>query len=394
MKIFPFRRRYFLAKVAFASGALLMIGACSHGDASGVGNLSNLINSGSGNPPVTSPVTTPLSPSNPNGNYQFGLVVAGTTSAPVNFTFQNLGATIAPCTVFLDDATHFSIVSTTCEDSISSGTTCSVQVVANPATLGIFHTNLNLTCGAGSQTENASDAITVTAVAVETGSIAGSGYFAPTEAGVDSSTVATYTVSNPNGTPFTGCGAPTLSNANDFFVLASSCGSTIPAWSQCNFYVKSNPKSAGTQTSHLSFACAESGTLIFADLLTVVSSIPNPAWVSGSSSFTLTQSLSGDKIETDFYARNEADHASASACHSVVISGDTSAFIIDTGSFDSQVAGAAGFLGPWGTYERVKLTPNASAIGTYTLNLSMTCDNTSVIGSQTASRSVTLNVIP
>ncbi len=340
-------------------------------------------------PVSNSDTATTLGIVSPNGLYSFGNIAVGGTSTTENFIVQNgsLGAT--QCVASVDQPADFTIVSNTCSSPIGINASCTVGVQANPLAIGNLQANLSLQCTTGKSVIPLTTPIAVTGISSPGGTLAGSGYFAPTEAGIDSSTVATFTLANALSIPLTGCGAPTLSNSADFYILSNSCGSTVPAWSQCTFYIKSNPQSAGVLTSNLSLSCSQGGTFTFANPLTVTSSIPNPRW-NYPTGLTLTQNLSSWTTETDFFIQNNADTASATGCHPVVTSGDVNAFTVDATSFDLQVSNANGFLGPWGEFEVVRITPNAPAPGTYHLTLSMTCDNSSVIGPQTAQTTITL----
>ena len=362
--------------------------SCSSGS-EGRGSVSNA------NPnPTNDPITaTTLVVVSPIGTYQFGSIAVGAISTTNDFIFKNSGDLKSNCVLSLSDTTNFNITNSTCNSDMISGATCTVTAKATPQTVGTFQSGLKLTCDANGLSESVTAVLNVNSTNDTVGTIAGSGYFAQTEVGVDSSTISTFTISNPFSTPVTGCGAPYLSNAADFYVYGSSCGVSIPEWSQCDFYVKANPKSEGTRTSDLSFTCSNGGTFSFGSPLTVESSMPSLAWSQGPV-VALTQSLSTWTQESDFFAQNASTYAFAVGCHSVVVSGDTDVFKVDTTAFNAQVAAANGFLGPWGKYDRVKITPNGTAVGSYALVLSFTCDNTPVIGAQTAVMTVNLNVVP
>ena len=379
----------FLSPLTQIIFAFTMI-SCSSGSGGG-GVLPNT----NPNPhPTNDPITaTTLQVISPQGTYQFGSITSGSFSTTHDFIFKNSGEVKTNCTITLGDTVNFKITNSTCTSDMVGGASCTVTAKATPGSVGTFQSDLTLACDSNGVSESVNSLINVNSINTTIGTIAGSGYFAPTEVGVDSSTISTFTVSNTFSTPVTGCGAPYLSNGADFYVYGSSCGTSIPEWSQCDFYVKSNPKTEGTRTSNVSFTCSNGGTFNFNSQLTVASSVPTLVWSQGSV-IALTQSLSSWTQESAFTAQNNSSYASASNCHSVAVSGDISAFKVDASAFNAQVAAAHGFLGPWGRYDRVKVTPNVTAVGSYTLVLSLTCDNTPVIGAQTTVLTVSLNVVP
>ncbi len=345
--------------------------------------------------PDSAPVTVPptIDVTSPLGTYRFGNIMTAHVSPSTWFYFKNGDGDAENCIVNLDETTDFTILDSTCGDTLAPGTGCGVELQANPVTVGSYTANLSLTCKIQGVHRQAVAPIMVSGVVSEPGTIAGSGYFAPTEAGVSSSTVSTFTISNSTSSAFTHC-SPTLSNPMDFSISGDGCGSMVQPWSHCTFYVKTNPQTGGTRTSSLAFACADEVTFVFPDQLTVSSYLPNPGWSVGPTA-TLTQSVSStDHQETDFYVVNASTYASASNCHPVSVSGDVAAFHVDVSAFNAQVSSAAGFLGPWGIYDRVKVIPAATAAGNYQLRFTFSCDNTAAVGAQTSELIVTLQATP
>lgn len=198
--------------------------------------------------------------------HDFGDIVVGNNSGATNIILTNNGTQPATgCSApVLSDTTNFSITWQNCNtnDVSAYGSSCTVQIRANPTSSGLKQADLSRTCTAGGTVSTTTNGIQATGVLTASW-LAELGVYNLGQikaSGGESDNYKFYFI-NKNSQNLTGCSAPSLTNSNDFTIVNDGCGAGIsPANKICVVEVKANPLVIGAVNTTLSRTCTESGT--------------------------------------------------------------------------------------------------------------------------------------
>jgi len=192
----------------------------------------------------------------------FGSVPVNTTSAPQNVTLQNTGSanlSISSLEISGTYASRFGQANN-CGNSLAPEASCTISLTFTPNTTGSRSATLNISTNGWGGRKNVGLSGTGVAPSDPTGSVSpGSLSFGNQPVGTTSATE-TATLSN------TGTGALSISsltitgaNAGDF-AQSNSCGSSLPAGSNCTLSVSFTPTASGSRTASVSIADNASGS--------------------------------------------------------------------------------------------------------------------------------------
>jgi hypothetical protein len=203
---------------------------------------------------------TPANLSIAPATFDFGNVVAGSSSGDQSFTVTNTGqGTSGPVSVSLSGANQadFSVDSTTCGAALPGGGTCTVSVQYAPAAAGAGTATLSATASPGGTATSALQGTGITPAAL---SIAPATFdFGPTAAGADSSQQS-FTVTNTGqGTSGPVTVALNGSDAADFVIDSNTCGDALPGGGTCTVAVHFTAGSVGTLTASLTATATPGG---------------------------------------------------------------------------------------------------------------------------------------
>ena len=211
----------------------------------------------------TDPVNVPLSGTGTGSgsgiismspaSYDFGSTGVGSTSVAQTFTVSNTGGAalvIGTITVTGANASEFGILNDNCSrGTLSASSTCTVQAVFSPASVGAKSANLSIPSSAPTVNVPLSGTGTMPTISMSPASYD----FGST--GVGSTSVAqTFTVSNTGGAALViGTITVTGTNASEFGILNDNCSrGTLSASSTCTVQAVFSPASVGAKSANLS----------------------------------------------------------------------------------------------------------------------------------------------
>lgn len=212
-------------------------------NATGRGSVSSgLTASGTASPPST---IAPL-------NHDFGSIVVGVTSAVRTFTISNPALLPVSLSAFSVTA-PFNLVSTTCTTSLPAGGSCTANVTFAPTATGPASGTIGNATGNGP----VSASLAGTGAPVPPATIAPTAFeFGPVLVGT-SSAATTFTVGNPGPLPMA---LSAFAVTPPFALVATTCGSSLPAGSSCTASVSFAPTIFGAASGTIS-ATAGPGTV-------------------------------------------------------------------------------------------------------------------------------------
>ncbi len=194
------------------------------------------------------------------GSYTFSAAGVGSPSVPAeNFTLANTGPNALIIAAVAAAPTSDYAGTNNCGATLASGANCTIQVTFTPSATGDRPGSLtvraNVSGGALTSTLDGTG-LTPGAIAINPGSLS----FAATVTGTSSSPM-TATVSNTGGAPVS-LGTPTFAgtNASDFQLASSTCGSTLAPNASCSLAVVFAPAAAGAHAAQLQLTGSAPGS--------------------------------------------------------------------------------------------------------------------------------------
>lgn len=320
-------------------------------------------------------------------SHSFGSVNAGAHSNHFSFTLTNSGAGSATgcSSPVLSNSTDFSIQNDSCSSSnLGSGNTCTVEVRANPSTIGAKSTTLSRTCTHGGTVSTTALQITVTGTQPFLAFSPLTHSFGTVDVGSNSSTQ-TFTLSNSGSGPATGCSAPTLSNLSDFTIVTETClTADLAAASSCAVVIRANPASSGALSTTLSRTCATGGTVsTTTNQITVTGNPVSPVWSPLASNFGMVVAGSNSSAQT--FTLTNFSPSGMSGCLAPSLSNTTDfTLLADTCGTGNLASGAAC---------TVQVQANPAATGLKTATLSRACTTGGTI-STTANQLTVTGTLP
>lgn len=313
-------------------------------------------------------VQSPVLAWSPAG-YEFGYIAIGSPSGTVDFVLSNTGnKTAATCGApVISDTTNFSIVSDTCgTSSLAAGSSCLVQIEANPVTTGTKSATLSRSCTNTGMISTFSQRIRVSAAnPVNMAWAPLTHTFADTGVG-NMSSAQTFTFTNTGAGTTIGCQAPMLSDSQNFKITTDNCTGTNQATGQsCTVSVVAKPAFTGVKTATLKRTCTFGG-----DVTTTTNGLSYTALLPVSLSWspltydfgTLVQNVKGKSIT---FTLTNTLTGLATGCSAPVLSNSTDFQITTDSCGTSDLASGASC--------KVTVQPTPQSAGTLTTTLSRTC---------------------
>ncbi|MBS1960685.1 MAG: choice-of-anchor D domain-containing protein [Bdellovibrionales bacterium] len=301
----------------------------------------------------------------------FGNVSVGSNSTTQTFTLTNSGGSTATgCSApTLTDATNFSIVTDNCGTAnlAGSGGTCTVDVRANPGSMGAKSTTLSRACTFGGTATTTPNQIVALGTQVDLAFDQLTYDFGTVNVGANSANHV-FTLQNLGNQAATGCAAPALSNATDFEIVSETCGTAdVAASGSCTVTVRAIPQSSGAKATTLSRTCAVGGTpATTTNGLTTNAVQPSLAWSPMTKDFGNVNV--GSNSSTQTFTLTNSGTATATGCSAPTLAGtDPSEFTIVTDN-----CGTATLAGSGATCT-VDVRANPGSTGTKSATLSRTC---------------------
>lgn len=202
-----------------------------------------------GNPRTLTLVGNAIAPPPPTATpspHNFGNVEVGGLSAVQTFTITNPSPASITLSAFSVGA-PFQIVTSNCGASLAASTSCTLDARYGPATLGTASSAITATASSGginipvSGTGTAPPPPTFAPPSINFGSV---------QIGA-SSTIGTFTMTNPAITPVT---LGTFAISAPFSLVATTCGASLPPGGTCTADVRFTPAAVGPASAGLSNA--------------------------------------------------------------------------------------------------------------------------------------------
>ena len=194
------------------------------------------------------------------GSYTFAAAGVGSPNASAEtFTLANTGSNALIITAVTTAPTSDYAETNNCGATLAAGTSCTIQVTFTPSATGDRSGSLtvraNISGGALTSTLDGTG-LPPGAISVSPTSL----NFSATVTGTSSSPM-TATVSNTGGAPVS-LGSPTFAgtNASDFRLASSTCGSTLAAQTSCSLSVVFAPAAAGAHAAQLQLTGSAPGS--------------------------------------------------------------------------------------------------------------------------------------
>jgi hypothetical protein len=301
--------------------------------------------------------------------HAFGNVNITNPSSSETFTLTNSGSgTAAGCAApTITDTTNFSITADTCGTSnLGSTDDCTVNVRANPTTVGTKTATLSRTCTQGGTATTTTNQITAVGVQVTMAWSPLLKSFGNVYVGETSSSQ-TFTLTNSGAGTATGCTDPVLSDATNFSITTDTCGSNDLSGGSttCEVEVTANPTTTGAKTATLSRTCTVGGVVsTTSNLITTTGVRANLAWTPLVKNFG-DVTVNGVSSAQTFTLTNTGT-ASATGCSAPTISDNTHFTVLsDTCSTNDLASGSATCA--------VSIQANPTSTGLKTATLSRVC---------------------
>jgi hypothetical protein len=187
----------------------------------------------------------------------FGTIATNTASVPQSATVTNAGSAALPISSITLAGTNRAVFSqtNTCGSSVPGGSACTISVIFTPTSRGSKAASINVNAGGGAGTQTvalsgtgATSAYALSPTALAFGSI--------TKNSVSSPLSLTVTNGGSTALPITSIALAGTNRGQ--FKQTNTCGSSVPANSNCTINVQFAPTSAGSKAATLNVTAAGS----------------------------------------------------------------------------------------------------------------------------------------